>query len=160
MTALSEAASTFLTRKVTIDRDIVTYRTLSRELSIHVNEAKKWLEQYLEQARGSQSPVHATYVVTGEVQPTPVKQSPIQDEDGSGDSQMQEYSQNSGVSASIDEDAAPTWQMLLAPEDELEQCKGSFARVASVGVYSLSPGVVKVRIAILVTGYCCLLHRF
>lgn len=60
--------------------------------------------------------------------------------------------------------SVPTWQILLTPADDLErtpvlrtcnhqfadtnasECKGRFARISSVHVYSLSPETVKVRV--------------
>lgn len=123
-------------------------------------DLSRWLGEFLDQSRSSDTPVHATYVVSGEALPTPAK-SLI----GSNEDEEFENSQASSSSSAIT--SVPTWQMVLAPEQDLErecylalivratthiyvlmchlECKGRFVRVASINVYSLSPASLKVK---------------
>jgi hypothetical protein len=105
----------------------VTYRVLSRELSIHVNEAKqyaqaiaeliyilmlsiRWLENFLDESRTTNNSIHAVYAVSGDALPDPYHLSQDEDE-GSGTSQHLLTSSPSLASAR---------QIVLTPETDLE----------------------------------------
>ncbi|CAE6448605.1 unnamed protein product [Rhizoctonia solani] len=112
----SRAATDFLTKEVKVSNNIVTFRLLSRQLSIHVAEAKRELELYYEAAKRNKEPVFATYVLTGAAAPQP--------HDGSGEQ-------------------IPRHLILLASEEEVEAAKGRFSDTPSQHVYSVSPVVLK-----------------
>ncbi|CAG7849366.1 SubName: Full=Uncharacterized protein {ECO:0000313/EMBL:CCA78082.1} [Serendipita indica DSM 11827] len=62
------AINDYLTKQVKVNQNIVTYRLLSRALSIHVNAAKRSLAAFYEanNGHGGTASLHATYLVTGE----------------------------------------------------------------------------------------------
>lgn len=123
----------------------------------------RWLADYLQQSESESSSskpsLQATYMISGEILPSssrPLPSSSSQ-EDGAEDSQMSLGPQDK------DAEEVPSWQMLLAPAEDLErelrsihascdlirltvrvECKGRFVRIASVNVYSLSPSSLKV----------------
>ncbi|CUA74106.1 Pc21g19020 [Rhizoctonia solani] len=112
----SRAATDFLTKEVKVSNNIVTFRLLSRHLSIHVSEAKRELELYYEAAQRNKEPVFATYILTGAAAPQP----------------------HGGSSEQISRHL-----ILLANEDELDAAKSKFVDVPSQHVYSLSPVALK-----------------
>ncbi|KAB5593974.1 hypothetical protein CTheo_2575 [Ceratobasidium theobromae] len=117
-----QATSDFLAKEIRASNNIVTFRLLSRQLSIHVAEAKKELELFYDAAKLAKDPVFATYILTG----TPALQ-PKQETSSCGGSAEQ-------VSRRL---------VVLAGEDELEVAKSRFADGPSQHVYSLSPVPLK-----------------
>lgn len=112
----NRAVTDFLTKEVKASGNIVTFRLLSRQLSIHVAEAKRELELYYEEAKRNKEPVFATYVLTGAVAP--------QTQDGSTEQ-------------------IPRHLVLLASEEEVDAAKSRFVDTPSQHVYSVSPVALK-----------------
>ncbi|KDN48616.1 hypothetical protein RSAG8_02603, partial [Rhizoctonia solani AG-8 WAC10335] len=112
----SAAVTDFLTKEVKVSNNIVTYRLLSRQLSIHVAEAKRELALYYEAAKRDKEPVFATYILTGAAAPQP------------HDDLSEQVSRH---------------LILLANEEELDAAKSKFADTPSQHVYSISPVVLK-----------------
>ncbi|CAE7068493.1 unnamed protein product [Rhizoctonia solani] len=112
----SRVATDFLTKEVKVSNNIVTFRLLSRQLSIHVTEAKRELELYYEAAKRNKEPIFATYILTGTAAP---------------------YAPD-GSSEQI-----PRHLILLANEDEVDTAKSKFADTPSQHVYSISPVALK-----------------
>ncbi|KAF9646451.1 hypothetical protein BDM02DRAFT_3188800 [Thelephora ganbajun] len=122
----TEQVRDYLEKQLFIENTVVTYRLLSRELRIHVNDARLELQKY----RSLRKDVHATYIMIGTPPPR--------------------YSTGSDPSMEIDEEAARRWEedtggdtvqeqlMLLVSEDELEDSKSQFYIIDSIDVYSLS----------------------
>ncbi|KAF5383558.1 hypothetical protein D9615_003538 [Tricholomella constricta] len=107
----SQAAIDFLTKQIFIEKNIVTYRSLSRELRIHVNTAKNELAAYHENAPYHSQTSSATYLLCGKVM-TP------------GDSDV-DMDYNIGVDVGGDHeddgDEVPQTKILLVNERDLEE---------------------------------------
>ncbi|KAJ1307866.1 hypothetical protein OPQ81_001946 [Rhizoctonia solani] len=114
----SRTVTDFLTKEVKASGNIVTFRLLSRQLSIHVGEAKRELELYYEAAKRNKEPVFATYILTGVAAPQP-----------HGDLTEQ----------------IPRHLVLLASEEEVDVAKSKFVETPSQHIYSISPVVLKDR---------------
>ncbi|EEB93268.1 hypothetical protein MPER_08103, partial [Moniliophthora perniciosa FA553] len=132
----TKAIDDFLTKQIFIERNIVTYRLLSRQHAIHVNDAKKHvssaLATFYENARSrSEDGVVATYLLSGEVQPQPRDEDHDMDVDNEEDA---EY--NDG-----DEDV-PEMRILLAGEKDLAEAKLQFQSIETIYLYSLSPSPI------------------
>ncbi|KAG8835224.1 hypothetical protein FRC17_004786 [Serendipita sp. 399] len=124
------AVATYLTKQIK-----VTFRLLSRALSIHVNDAKAALESFYQNDRksGKGGSLHATYIVTGEDASHNVE-SESMDVDGEQDPQ----DAPSPLAESI-----VSLKVLVVPEECLENCKPSFRTVRAVHIYSLEPSTFR-----------------
>lgn len=120
----SKAATDFLTKEIKASNNIVTFRLLSRQLSIHVAEAKRELELFHVAAKRTKDPVFATYVLTGAPALQPEHDTAAESRGGSAEQ----------VSRHL---------IVLAGENELEESKSRFADTPSQHVYSLSPVPLK-----------------
>ncbi|KAH9843862.1 DNA polymerase subunit Cdc27-domain-containing protein [Rhodofomes roseus] len=137
---MEQSITDYLTKQVQIDRNVVTFRSLSRYFNTHVNTAKNNLAAFHAASRSSQEPVYATYMLTGEVTP-PTARSAHSQEDGmdvdAGDTttsgEMREHEREQ------DSDVVPLMKVLLVGENDLEKAKTQYLRVFSQVVYSLSP---------------------
>ncbi|KAF8734071.1 DNA polymerase subunit Cdc27, partial [Rhizoctonia solani] len=113
----SKAATDFLTKEVKISNNIVTFRLLSRQLSIHVAEAKRELELFYKVAKQNKEPVFATYILTGTAA----------------------FETNEGPAEQV-----PRHLILLANEEEIDVAtKIKFAQPPSQHIYSVSPVPLK-----------------
>ncbi|QRW18247.1 DNA polymerase subunit Cdc27 [Rhizoctonia solani] len=112
----SKAATDFLTKEVKISNNIVTFRLLSRQLSIHVAEAKRELELFYKVAKQNKEPVFATYILTGTAA----------------------FETNEGPAEQV-----PRHLILLANEEEIDATKIKFAQPPSQHIYSVSPVPLK-----------------
>ncbi|KAG9044540.1 hypothetical protein FS837_007972 [Tulasnella sp. UAMH 9824] len=141
-------AASFIAKSIA-DNKIVTFRVVSRELSIHVNDAKNQLASYYSSNKGSGNSTYATFLVSGEVAvtraPEPQNASSMDTSDIA----------DSGSSSILER------RIVLAGEEELEgPCasphhlgagidafstvvKSQFTNVFSVHVYSLAANRVK-----------------
>ncbi|OJT10483.1 hypothetical protein TRAPUB_12921 [Trametes pubescens] len=129
------ALDDYLTKQLFIEKNVVTYRSLSRQLGIHVNAAKTGLSKFHETSVDSTTRAFATYLVSGELFPTaPQTQtgSSTQTEDGMDiDADPAE--------AQSTEEEVPTTTLTLVGEQDLEHAKSTYARIFSIHVYCLSP---------------------
>ncbi|KAJ7483179.1 DNA polymerase subunit Cdc27 [Mycena latifolia] len=117
----------YLTKQLLIEKNIVTYRSLSRVLTLNVNVAKNELADFF--ALDGQN-LAATYLLSGQIQPVPNRY----DEDVDMDYGDDEYE---------DEEYVPQTEIILVGERELESAQAQFARLESIHVYSLSPSPIR-----------------
>ncbi|KAF6716628.1 DNA polymerase delta subunit 3 [Oryzias melastigma] len=96
---------------------IVTYKSLSLALGVHVNTAKQMLYHYLEHKRKESSPqLHATYLVTGKFV-------------GNGQTRAESSAKDSGPLYSVDYDAV---------KDNLKNCS-KYSAIRCAGAEPMSP---------------------
>ncbi|KAF9071542.1 DNA polymerase subunit Cdc27 [Rhodocollybia butyracea] len=130
----SQNIEDFLTKQVLIDGHIVTYRSLSRQFSLHVNAAKNALAAFYVKSR-SESKLVATYLVSGEVELDP-QASDNMDIDDEGAPKDPEYEDDGAEEVQATE-------VVLVGEKDLEHTKSKFSTVFMVHVYSLSPAPIR-----------------
>ncbi|KAG8766504.1 hypothetical protein FRC12_006849 [Ceratobasidium sp. 428] len=124
----SQAAIDFLTKEIKISNNIVTFRLLSRELSIHVNDAKQQLELFHTSSKQGKDPVFATYVLSGIAAP---------------EAQSEVLSKSACASSSYSSEETPKRLITLVSEENLEAAKSRFVGTPSQHVHSLSSGLLK-----------------
>ncbi|KZT52915.1 hypothetical protein CALCODRAFT_501660 [Calocera cornea HHB12733] len=132
------STSDLLTKLVLHEKQIVTYRTLSRQQSIHVNQAKNELAAFYQATKAADpSSIQATFVVTGLARPEPKPANGLADDDMDLDmpSSSQPQEPETGDWG--------TTKVVLCTEEVLEGTKAEFARVQSVHIYSLSVAPIK-----------------
>ncbi|KAG2141137.1 DNA polymerase subunit Cdc27-domain-containing protein [Suillus bovinus] len=122
----STRAKDFLTKELFIQKNVVTFRSLSRELGIHVNDAKNELAAYLADTANTGTSF-ATYMVSGEIAPPHSNGSQVDAMDAT-------HSTHQSVTCS---------KIVLVDCDNLRDAKAQFTRIHSVYVYSLSPSVLR-----------------
>ncbi|KAJ7089874.1 DNA polymerase subunit Cdc27 [Mycena belliarum] len=119
----------YLTKQLMIDRNIVTFRSLSRALMLNVNVAKNELAEFF--ANEGQE-LAATYLLSGQIQPAPSHL----DED----IDMDPYAEEKG---NEDGEYAPVAEMILVTERELERVQAHFIELDCIHIYSLSPSPIR-----------------
>ncbi|GJJ08591.1 hypothetical protein Clacol_002810 [Clathrus columnatus] len=135
---MSTKATDFLLKELLINKETVTFRSLSRELAVHVNEAKKYalamvvvftndlsnfidreLESFYMNSMLNKRTVYATYLLVGDI-----------------------YSKET-ISSTDNMDAhngvTCRRKILLVGERELQEAKSQFLHPPSSHIYSLSP---------------------
>ncbi|KAH9846977.1 DNA polymerase subunit Cdc27 [Lenzites betulinus] len=133
------ALEDYLTKQLFIQKNVVTYRSLSRQFGLHVNGAKTELAKFHEQSVDSPTRAFATYLVSGEpFRPSHPKQNgpSTQTDDGMDVDSDPSPSQNAEVE---EEEEVPTITMTLVGEQNIESAKSKYARIFSTHVYCLSP---------------------
>lgn len=134
------------------DKKLVTYRLLSRELRIHVDEAKKALDSFFESHR-DKSDLDATYLLIGRATASHSQAN------GSAEDKQDDDDKLEGPSSTASSSSAPSRSYLdtritqrqtdidvsrqvirLVPADQLEEAKATFDQVTSCHIYSISPG--------------------
>ncbi|KIK61721.1 hypothetical protein GYMLUDRAFT_574122 [Collybiopsis luxurians FD-317 M1] len=138
----SQKVDDFLTKQVLIEGNIVTYRSLSRQLSMHVNAAKNALYSfYSKTVLDGQSTLTATYLITGQVElgtGSQVQGSDSMDVDNDNSREVKELEyENDGH-----EDVEMT-EIVLVDEKDLENTKSKFSTISCIHVYSLSPAPIR-----------------
>ncbi|KAI9000954.1 DNA polymerase subunit Cdc27 [Trametes punicea] len=125
------ALEDYLTKQIYIEKNVVTYRSLSRQLGIHVNQAKTELAKFHEQAADQTTRSSATYLVSGELFPAPrtKKEDSSDQRDDGMDVDLE----------STDDEEVSTTTVTLVGEKDLEDAKSRYARIFSIHVYCLSP---------------------
>ncbi|KAI0650679.1 DNA polymerase subunit Cdc27 [Trametes meyenii] len=133
------ALDDYLTKQLFIEKNVVTYRSLSRQFGLHVNLSKSELSNFHRTSIDSPTRVFATYLLSGELVPLPPSNqngSSSQYEDGMVvDSELP----NDHQSADEDEDQVPTTTLTLVGETDVELARSKYARIFSTHVYCLSP---------------------
>ncbi|EKM59333.1 uncharacterized protein PHACADRAFT_86706 [Phanerochaete carnosa HHB-10118-sp] len=137
----------YLTKQLFIDKNVVTFRSLSRQFKIHINAAKNLSASFLtknhlrsELANFHANPdpssgsVHATYLLTGELAPARIANGDSMDVDADVNSQTDE-----------DGEHVQEVRVTLVGEQNLESVKSTYGRILSQHVYCLSPSPVIVR---------------
>ncbi|CDU25293.1 uncharacterized protein SPSC_05127 [Sporisorium scitamineum] len=148
--------TSLLTTWLQRDKKLVTYRLLSRELRIHVDEAKKELASFF-QSHKDKSDLDATYILIGTSAATKAQPEAATKAD---DAEVQDEDEKPGASSSPPSSStAPTRSFLdsrvthrqtpanvtrqvirLVPADELDQARSSLDHTTSCHIYSISPG--------------------
>ncbi|GAA5853727.1 hypothetical protein JCM8547_007425 [Rhodosporidiobolus lusitaniae] len=131
----SKQAFTRFTRRVTIEKTILTYRFTARELGITVREAKALLAAYLETDQAKERGVSAVYLLSGFLKKDEAKKSSQEDAmdvDGEGATQQSQAAED-------ENEVVPVRTMMLVPADELEVKLALFTRPPSSHVYALTP---------------------
>ncbi|KAF8817429.1 hypothetical protein BYT27DRAFT_7247311 [Phlegmacium glaucopus] len=133
----TQSISDYLTKQIFIDRNIVTYRSLSRHFAIHVNIAKKRLATYHHDAPYKSQTCAATYLLSGTVL-RKYQYKDISDDDvdmDEGPASTQQDDDGGG-------DNVPQVQITIVNETELKAAKASYDKIHSIHVYSLSPSPI------------------
>lgn len=154
--APSSDQTSFLSSWVQRDKKLITYRLLSRELRIHVDDAKKALAAFFESHK-DKTDIDATYILIGRStasapaagNATEAKASQGEDEDmklvGSSSTASSSTAPSrsfldSRIALRQSENDSPRQVMRLVSADKLEEAKETFDEVTSCHIYSISPG--------------------
>ncbi|KAH9998842.1 DNA polymerase subunit Cdc27 [Russula compacta] len=124
----SDRVLDFLTEELVVGKNIVTYRSLSHALCMHVNQAKNELAIYHSDHAGSLDAAHATYIIGGEPRISYLDSVRDTDEMIIDDEATDEHSED-----------VPETKITLVNEADLETSKEQYARIDFVHIYSLSP---------------------
>ncbi|TFK39870.1 DNA polymerase subunit Cdc27 [Crucibulum laeve] len=130
----------YLTKQIFIQKQLVTYRSLSREFSLHVNVAKNELAAYHSNAPYMSQTCMATYLLCGEVS----GQRTRRDSYESQDIQMETSQDYDTDDEEIGEEVTQI-KMTVVNEKDLEGtflAKSRYLRLNSITVYSLGPSPV------------------
>ncbi|KZT12769.1 uncharacterized protein LAESUDRAFT_808312 [Laetiporus sulphureus 93-53] len=127
--------SDYLTKQLVVERNVVTFRSLSRHFNIHVNFAKNDLAAFHAASQGSPSPAYATYLLTGEVLPPPATTSQ-ESQPTDMDVDLEEVADDSGEP---DSEEVPAVKVTLVGETDVDRVKSQYKRLFSQHIYSLSP---------------------
>ncbi|KAK0501391.1 DNA polymerase subunit Cdc27 [Armillaria luteobubalina] len=132
----SKTMDDFLTKELLIEKNIVTYRSLSRELQVHVNVAKNELAAYYGKASMDSQDVAATYVISGIL-----KQQTRHDEDMDIDVEEQDNVDSDGYGS---EETEPVTEcgFTVVGEGDLESAKSRYSQIDAIHIYSLSPSPI------------------
>ncbi|KAK0217840.1 DNA polymerase subunit Cdc27 [Armillaria fumosa] len=132
----SKTVDDFLTKQLLIEKNIVTYRSLSRDLQVHVNVAKNELAAYYGKASMDSQDVAATYVISGIL-----KQETRHDEDMDVDVEEQDNVDSDGYD---DDETEPVTEcgFTVVGEGDLESAKLRYSQIDAIHIYSLSPSPI------------------
>ncbi|KAM0255182.1 hypothetical protein ACHAQJ_006025 [Trichoderma viride] len=121
-------AKKYLSDRLLSEEVPVTYRLLSRALSLRVNVAKQKLYEFYESQNASKAnSIHATYLIYG---------SKTEDrEPGTGDAEMD----GSATEPEPLSDYAPTRTVTVVAEENLKDALAEYEQVTSLHIYSLAP---------------------
>ncbi|KIJ60333.1 hypothetical protein HYDPIDRAFT_160977 [Hydnomerulius pinastri MD-312] len=122
------SAQSFLQKELHIKRSVVTFRSLSRELGIHVNDAKNELKAFYEATQSTDTPAVPTYLICGEIASSTRPSSTPDDYDMEVDFD--------GVN---EPDVVYESKVMLVDAKVLDETMSQFSRIHSIHVYSLSP---------------------
>ncbi|KAG7444894.1 uncharacterized protein BT62DRAFT_994927 [Guyanagaster necrorhizus] len=132
----SKIVDDFLTKQLLIEKNIVTYRSFSRELCVHVNVAKNELAAYYENASVELQDVAATYIISGIL-----KQETRHGEDMDVDAEEQDIVDSDGYDDDETEPVAESGFTVVG-EGDLESAKMRYSQIHDIHIYSLSPSTV------------------
>ncbi|KAK2463581.1 hypothetical protein APHAL10511_004332 [Amanita phalloides] len=143
----NKAIVDYLTKQLYIERTIVTYRSLSREFDLHVNNAKNELAKFHAEGTSLSHPVQsfATYFVTGEL-PTSTEGSSQNDDDDDNPFTDDEEEDRKEADSDFEYggcDKVTQVQMSLVSEENLELMKAQYKKIYSIHVYSLTPSPLR-----------------
>ncbi|KAJ7780226.1 DNA polymerase subunit Cdc27 [Mycena maculata] len=116
----------YLTKQLLIENNIVTYRSLSRALTLNVNAAKNELADF--HANDGEK-LAATYLLSGRIQPA--------------SNHSEDVDMDDGESEGFEAEDVDCTEMLLVGERELESAQAQFIELESIHIYSLSPAVIR-----------------
>ncbi|KAF9525335.1 DNA polymerase subunit Cdc27-domain-containing protein [Crepidotus variabilis] len=154
----TQSITDYLTKQIFIERNIVTFRSLSRHFSIHVNAAKNELATFHHNAQYQSQQSSAMFVLSGvstrrgsawsQSQNYTLPQPRTQDEDVDMDATQTEATQmsvpNGHAAIDTEDEEADTEEaekavIMLVNEKDLEGSKAKFLDIHSIYVYSLAP---------------------
>ncbi|SNX85228.1 uncharacterized protein MEPE_03937 [Melanopsichium pennsylvanicum] len=150
MPSISEPTS-FLTSWLQRDKKLITYRLLSRELRIHVDEAKKALASFFESHK-DKSDLDATYILIGRSAATKaaetINEKPDQDKlSGPSPTPSSPAPIRSFLESRITQrqsGADVIRQVIrLVSAHQLDEARASLTDISSCHIYSLSPGKLR-----------------
>ncbi|KAI6115574.1 DNA polymerase subunit Cdc27-domain-containing protein [Pisolithus croceorrhizus] len=127
----TQAAQDYLTKEVFIRKSVVTFRSLSRELGIHVDDAKNELKAFYQASTYTDTLAVPTYLVSGEV--TSKKGAPSNAPD--------DYDMDLDFEDENRLDVVNITKVVLVDAEILDVAQ--YSRIFSVHVYSLSPSKLK-----------------
>ncbi|KAI6033403.1 DNA polymerase subunit Cdc27 [Pisolithus marmoratus] len=130
---MTQAAQDYLTKEIFIRRSVVTFRSLSRELGIHVNDAKNELKTFYEASVYTDTPAVPTYLVSGE----------IASKKGGPSSTPDDYDMDLDLDDESGPDMVYISKVVLVDADGLDETVAQLSRIFSVHVYCLSPSKLK-----------------
>jgi DNA polymerase delta subunit 3 len=148
---MANASKNYLATEVISEQRIVSYRTLSRALKVHVNVAKCMLYEFYEyENKKNSGSIYATYILSGvkkASQPENTNGHANGDEDGPMPpsspppftSSMPDRSQEEIGSDQIEKFTVPVTTITLVREELLESTKAQYEKITSIHLYSLSP---------------------
>ncbi|KAH9033477.1 DNA polymerase subunit Cdc27, partial [Lactarius hengduanensis] len=126
----SDRVLDYLTEELVVEKNIVTYRSLSNTLGIHVNEAKNELAFYYSEHAGSFDAARATYIISGEPRVSYLDSVRDAEEMAVDDEETVEHS----------EDVSETKITLVV---RFQDSKEQYARIDYIHIYSLSPSPIR-----------------
>ncbi|KAF8159528.1 DNA polymerase subunit Cdc27 [Crassisporium funariophilum] len=127
----------YITKQIFIERNIVTFRSLSRQFSIHVNVAKNELATFHHNAPYQSQNCSATFLLSGSVRTI------RHYKDADEDVDMEDEPFTSQVDEESDDgDEVPQMKFTIVNERDLEDAKAAYAKLHSIHVYSLSPSPI------------------
>ncbi|KAI0316909.1 DNA polymerase subunit Cdc27 [Amylostereum chailletii] len=124
----TERAMDYLSKELVVDRNIVTFRSLSRALGIHVNDAKVELARYHTAFKDTPDAAHATYIITGY---------PKRSEQGRNDMEVDD------VGDEYDDEDVEETKIALVSEAALADEKEEYYKVYSCYIHTLSPSPIR-----------------
>ncbi|KAJ6616968.1 DNA polymerase subunit Cdc27 [Mycena sp. CBHHK59/15] len=131
----TQSVRDYLTKQLSIEKNVVTYRSLSRALALNINVAKNELANF--HAIDGQN-VAATYVLSGQTQPLRKRY----DEDIEMDD-LNLYAEEEEEGEGEDGEFTPQVEITLVGQRDLESVQAKFTRLDSMHVYSLSPVAIR-----------------
>ncbi|CBQ68376.1 conserved hypothetical protein [Sporisorium reilianum SRZ2] len=145
--------TSLLTAWLQRDKKLVTYRLLSRELRIHVDDAKTQLAAFYKSNK-DKSHLDATYILIGtpataQAEPEAATTADEHDEVHDGDDKPVSSSSSTAPPRSFLDSrvthrqtpaSVPRQVIRLVSADDLEQARSSLEHISSCHIYSISPG--------------------
>ncbi|KAF9494012.1 hypothetical protein BDN71DRAFT_1449480 [Pleurotus eryngii] len=131
----SQEIQDYITKQVSINKDIVTYRTLSRAFFINVNIAKNELVKFHASVEGETS--SATYLLSGDLKP-----SLFYDDEDTMDIDDHGLSYDQVADTEEDSEEPIRTAIMLVSERDLEDQTSRFAHVHAQTIQCLSPSPV------------------
>ncbi|KAF8271151.1 DNA polymerase subunit Cdc27 [Lactarius quietus] len=128
----SDRVLDYLTEELVVEKNIVTYRSLSNALGIHVNEAKNELAFFHSDHAGSLDAARATYLISGEPRVSYLDSLRDTEEMAVDDGETYEHSE--GVYET---------KITLVSETGLESSKEQYSRIDYIHIYALSPSPIR-----------------
>ncbi|KAF9482550.1 hypothetical protein BDN70DRAFT_929929 [Pholiota conissans] len=129
----TQAISDYLTKQLFIEGNIVTYRSLSRQFSIHVNEAKNELARYHHDAPYQSQKCLATFLLSG---------IPRRQDGHNYDEDVDMDGIRNPIQEEEEGEEVPQTTITIVNERDLEAAKASYAEIMTIHMYSISPAPI------------------
>ncbi|MCJ1249775.1 hypothetical protein MMC30_007001 [Trapelia coarctata] len=144
---MAQDPTTYLAATVLNDGSIVTYRSLSRQLKVNINVAKRILYDFHQKQTSKKAgSVHATYLVSGMQAVNPASNG-VHETDEDTPMQSSPFMSSSMPHQDVDEHVAVMRVMTLAREEHLEgkeaAAKAKYETISSIHIYSLEPSTIQ-----------------